>query len=44
MFSGRGGLVTSIGYEEEAEPDHCTQRRMAVAVPLRGQRFLARRV
>ena len=24
--------------------DHCTQRRMAVAVPLRGQRLLVRRV
>ena len=26
------------------EPDHCTQRRMAVAAPLLGQRLFLRRV
>jgi hypothetical protein len=31
-------------YDFRAEQSHCTQRRMAVAVPLRGQSLLVRRV
>jgi hypothetical protein len=41
----RGETAVALGEGlADVEPYHCTQRRMAVAVPLRGSRVLVRRV